>query len=182
MGIEIAHPPRLGDGERQRLIVIVLEHMMGDIVGHGFEHGVAGFGRDFAAAHRAGKQDLEIDLMVGGVDAGRIVDGVGVDAPALKGIFDAAELGGAEVGALAHHLGAQIAAVDAQGIVERCGHGAGEKLPGGRNAKTERHRQAAHDHDLFDLPRGADAAHGKLAQRPDSIWHIPLRVGRSSQA
>ena len=55
--------------------------------------------------------------MVGRVDAGRIVDGVGVDAPALARIFDAAELRRAEIGAFADDLGAHLAAVDAHRVV-----------------------------------------------------------------
>ena len=35
-------------------------------------------------AHRRRQRDLDVDLLVGGVDAGRVVDGVGVDAPAAR--------------------------------------------------------------------------------------------------
>ena len=55
--------------------------------------------------------------MVGGVDAGGVVDGVGVDPPAGQRELDAAGLGDAEVGALADHLAAQVAAVDADRVV-----------------------------------------------------------------
>ncbi len=47
-----------------------------------------------------------------------VVDRVGVDAPALERELDAAELGGAEVAALAENLAAQLAAIDAHpGVV-----------------------------------------------------------------
>jgi hypothetical protein len=55
--------------------------------------------------------------MVGSVDAGRIVDGIGVDAPAVQRIFHAPALGEAEIGALADHLGAHLRAIDPEGVV-----------------------------------------------------------------
>ncbi len=55
--------------------------------------------------------------MVGGVDAGGIVDRVGVDATAAPGIGDAPELGEAKVGALADHRAAQLGREDADRIV-----------------------------------------------------------------
>ena len=55
--------------------------------------------------------------MVGSVHARRIVHRIGVDAPAGPGIFDAAQLGDAQIGAFAHHLGADLAAIDAQGVI-----------------------------------------------------------------
>ncbi len=56
------------------------------------------------------KRDLDVDLDVGGVDAGGIVDGVGVEPDAGERRLDAAALGHAEIGALADHLAAQIVA------------------------------------------------------------------------
>ncbi len=60
--------------------------------------------------------------MVGGVDARRVVDGVSIDAAAAQGIFNATLLGEAEIAAFAHHLGAQLAAIDAQRIVGAVAH------------------------------------------------------------
>ncbi len=67
--------------------------------------------------HRRAQQDLDVDLVVRGVDAGRVVDEVGIDAPARQRVLDAAELGDAEIGALADHAGAHLAPVDAQRVV-----------------------------------------------------------------
>ena len=50
------------------------------------------------------ERDLDVDLDVGGVDAGRIVDRVGVEPHAAQRRLDAAALGHAEIGALADHL------------------------------------------------------------------------------
>lgn len=60
--------------------------------------------------------------MVGGVHAGAVVDGVGVDLAALAagpgpGELDAAELGQAQVAALADDAGPHVGAVDADGVV-----------------------------------------------------------------
>jgi len=57
--------------------------------------------------------------MVRGVDAGGIVDRIGVDPPAFAfgtahaRIFDAPQLRRAEIGAFAHDARADVAAVDA---------------------------------------------------------------------
>ena len=66
---------------------------------------------------RDAQQDLDVDLVVGGVDAGGVVDRVGVDAHAVQRGLDAAALREAEVAALADHLAAQLAAVDAHRVV-----------------------------------------------------------------
>ncbi len=63
------------------------------------------------------EQDLDVDLVVGGVHAGGVVDEVGVEQHAVLRRLDAAQLGQAQVAALAHHLAAQVAAVDAQRVV-----------------------------------------------------------------
>jgi hypothetical protein len=65
----------------------------------------------------APEQDLDVDLVVGGVDAGGVVDEVGVEQHAVLRRLDAALLGHAQVAALAHHLAAQLVAVHAQGVV-----------------------------------------------------------------
>src|SRR3546814_3375447 len=60
------------------------------------------------------EQNLDVDLVVGAVDAGGVVDEVGVAASAGRAVFDAAELRHAEIGTLADHLRAQPLRVDAQ--------------------------------------------------------------------
>ena len=56
--------------------------------------------------------------MVGAVDAGRVVDEVGVDAAALERELDAALLGAAEIATLAHYPAAQLGAIDPDRVVE----------------------------------------------------------------
>ncbi|CRM91320.1 hypothetical protein [Pseudomonas sp. 22 E 5] len=60
--------------------------------------------------------------MVGAVHATGVVDEVGVGAAAIEAEFHATQLGHAEVAALAHHLAAQLVAVDAQRIVSLVAH------------------------------------------------------------
>lgn len=55
--------------------------------------------------------------MVGGVHTGAVVDRVGVDPAAAPGELDPAELGGAEVAALADDLGPQVLAADPDRVV-----------------------------------------------------------------
>src|SRR5262249_41596289 len=63
------------------------------------------------------EQNLDVDLMVRHVDAGRVVDRVGVDAPALARVSDPAALGHGEVGAFADYRRSDLAAVDANRVV-----------------------------------------------------------------
>ena len=63
------------------------------------------------------EQDLDVDLVVGGVDPGAVVDGIGVDPHARQRGLDAAELAGTEVAALADDLAAQVSAVDPDRVV-----------------------------------------------------------------
>ena len=74
-------------------------------------------GGERAVAHGLVQQDLDVHLVVGGVDAGAVVDRVGVDPPAGPGVLDPAQLGEAEVAALADHLGPQVRAVDPDRVV-----------------------------------------------------------------
>ena len=70
-----------------------------------------------ALGHHGAEQDLDVDLVVAAIDAGRVVDRVGVDQAAVERVLDAAALGQTEVAALADHSAAQLDAVDAQAVV-----------------------------------------------------------------
>ena len=70
-----------------------------------------------AVVHRAVEHDLDVHLVVGGVDARTVVDRVGVDAAAGERVLDPAVLGEAEVAALANAAAAQLAAVDPHRVV-----------------------------------------------------------------
>ena len=106
-----------GDGERQRLRLVVGQHELGDLVGHRPEQLVALLAGELAGGDDAVEQDLDVDLVVAAVDAGRVVDGVGEHEPAADGVLDAPELGQAEVAALADDAAAQVGAVHAHPVV-----------------------------------------------------------------
>ncbi len=84
------------------------EDVGGHLVGHGHEQGVAVLALQLARPLRLTSEDLDVDLVVGAIDPGGVVDGVGVDTAAGAGVGDAAGLGEAEVGALADHGAAQL--------------------------------------------------------------------------
>src|SRR5205807_6919716 len=63
------------------------------------------------------EQDFDVDLVVGRIDAGGVVDGVGVDAAAAHRVFDAGLLRKAKIGAFADDAHAQLGGVDAQRVV-----------------------------------------------------------------
>ena len=66
--------------ERAVLAVVVAQHERGDLVGHADEQRVAIDLGQLAVVHRAVEHDLDVHLVVGGVDARAVVDRVGVDA------------------------------------------------------------------------------------------------------
>ena len=117
--MHVDHRQRLpaGDEQRQRLRLVVVEHEVGDLVGHRLEQLVALLRRQLAGGDDAVEEDLDVDLVVAAVDAGRVVDGVGVDQAAGERVLDPAELGEPEVAALADHPAAQLVAVDAHAVV-----------------------------------------------------------------
>ena len=114
---EIVEPAALRQRQRQRLQIIVAQHERGHVIGHLAEHLVSLVERDGARAHRLAERDLDIHLDVGGVDAGGIVDGIGVEPHAVQRGLDAPALRHAEIGALADHLAFEIPAGDADRIV-----------------------------------------------------------------
>ena len=118
--LQIAHQPHigleplalrgLGQGQRLALRVIVRQHQRRDLVGQAVQHLVPlRLRRACRRAISGVERDLDVDLVVGGVDAGGIVDRIGVDAAALERIFDAAQLRHAEIGAFADHRRANVA-------------------------------------------------------------------------
>ena len=138
--MDVDHRQRLpaGDRQRQRLRPVVVEHELGDLVGH--RRAAASLrcsSVSSPSAHHSAEQDLDVDLVVAAVDAGRVVDRVGVDQPAVERVLDAAALGEAEVAALADHPAAQLGAVDAQAVVgpvADVGVGLGRRLDVGADA------------------------------------------------
>ncbi len=133
---------------------VVPEDLGRHVVGHLDQQGVALLVRQVALGHHPVEQDLDVDLVVAGVDAGGVVDGVVVQAHPGAGGLDPAPLGQAEVAALADHAAAQVRTVHPQAVVGLVPH-LGVGLVGG-------------------LDVGADAAvpqqvHRCLQRRPDHL-------------
>ena len=105
------------DAEQVVLRDVVGEHERGDVLGGRGDLLVAALGGELAALHQRVQQDLDVDLVVGAVDARGVVDGVGVDPPARPRVLDAAALGEPQVAALADDRDAQLGAVDADRVV-----------------------------------------------------------------
>ena len=103
--------------DRLCLAVVVAQDEAGDVVGHLGEQLVALLLGHVAVRDHAAEEDLDVDLVVGAVDAGRVVDGVRVDPPAGQRVLDAGALREAEVAALADHARADVLAVHAQPVV-----------------------------------------------------------------
>ena len=103
--------------QRIGLVIVMREHETGDIIGHLRQHRVAV--RLFQGAEADGlrREDLDVHFVVGRIHTGRVVDGVGVEAPAREGELDAGGLGHAEVCPLPDDLGLQIAAIDAHAVI-----------------------------------------------------------------
>ena len=106
-----------GHRDRLSLSVIVLQTQRRHIVCHFDQHIVALFFSHIAAPDDLTQSDLDIDLVVGTIDAGGIVDRVAVDPAAGPREFDSAQLCRAQVSPLADNLAAQFATVDAQPVI-----------------------------------------------------------------
>ena len=98
-------PRRCAKEIAQRLLVIVAQDEMRHLVGH-LGQAARCVPRIVSLPARTGaaERDLDIDLDVGGVDPGGIVDRIGIEPHAALRRLDAAALGHAEIGALADDL------------------------------------------------------------------------------
>jgi hypothetical protein len=129
-----------GVGQGLGLALVVGQDQLGHVAGHLDQQGVALLGGEIAPGLDGVEQDLDVDLVVGAVDPGRVVDGVGVDPHAGPGQLDAGPLGEAQVAALGHHPAADLGGVDPQGVVGLVAHlgvGLAGRLDVGADAAVE---------------------------------------------
>ena len=103
--VHLRHRRGLGRGalERLRLVVVVAQDECRHLVGHLGQQLVSLLPRQVAVGDDRVEQDLDVDLVVGAVDAGRVVDRVREDAAAAERVLDPGALREAEVAALADH-------------------------------------------------------------------------------
>ena len=114
---EILEAASLGERDRERLQGVVAQHQRRDVVGHGGEQAVPPRQIELAGAHGAAEGDLDVDLDVGGVDPGGVVDRVGIAASAGEAELDPRPRRHAEIGALADDARAELRRRDPDGIV-----------------------------------------------------------------
>ena len=108
---------QLERAERLALQVVVAQHQGRDLGGHARQQAVAIAARQLALGYLRVEQDLDVHLDVRSVDAGGIVDEVGIEATPGERVLDASALCQAQVAAFADHPGPQLAAVDAHRVV-----------------------------------------------------------------
>ncbi len=115
--VHLAPPPV----ERQEptLARVVREHVGAHLVGERRQERVSRLRRQPAARDQRRQADLEVDLVVRQVDAGRVVDRVDVDPPAGERVRDPPALRHAEVPALRDDAHAERARRHADGVVRR---------------------------------------------------------------
>ena len=99
------------------MLVIVLQDQGSHLIGHFGEQLVTLLHGEIAAGDRLVDQDLDVDFVIRGVDTGRIVDRIGVEASASQGRLDAATLGAAQIGAFADDPAAQFLGIDAGCVI-----------------------------------------------------------------
>ena len=109
--VDLRHRAGLGDrrAERLRLLVVVAQDERGDLPLHLLEERVPLLRGHVAGRHDRVEQDLDVHLVVGAVDAGRVVDRVREDPAAAERELDAGTLREAEISALADHSAAKLA-------------------------------------------------------------------------
>ena len=104
-------------GDRLRLVEVVREDPIDDLVGNVGDQRVPLVTVHDAGGDLAVEQDLEVDLSIGAVDAARVVDEVGVDLAAVLGVLDTSPLGEPKIAALDHCPASQIGPIDSEGVV-----------------------------------------------------------------
>src|SRR5208282_1883641 len=127
---------KLLEAERQHLIAIVSDDAVGDFAGACGKRAVARVESELAASYGRIEQNFQIDFVIGHIDAGRIVDRVGVDTPAGERVLDARLLGESEVAAFDDYFGAKVRRGDSACVVGVIGD-FGFGLGGGANVSPD---------------------------------------------
>src|ERR1017187_11033890 len=108
---------KLLEAERQHLISIVSDDTVGDFAGACGKRAVAGVASELAAGYGRLEQNFQIDFVIGHIDAGRVVDRVGVETPAGERVLDKRLFGETEVAAFDDYFGAKFGRGDSACIV-----------------------------------------------------------------
>ncbi len=114
---DIGYTPSSPEADGQCLQVIILKTRLGHFLGHLRQESVAFFCRELARGNRRAHCYLDIYFLVGGIDASRVVDRVGIDAAPCSREIDARFLRHPEVRALADDFHLEFVRLDPNGIV-----------------------------------------------------------------
>ena len=173
----------LFETQRQDLVAIVGDNAAGDFVGACGERVVARVEGELAAGHGGLEQNLQIDFVIRHVDTGRIVDRVGVDAPAGERVLDASPLRETQVAALDYYPGAKLGRSDSAcvvGVVGDFGVGLASRANVGADAavvkEIDRRAQDALNQGLAVERVGIAAERG--ARLRSSARFVSVRGGR----
>ena len=88
------------------LQAIVTQYQFFDILRHVVQHPVAFGGGDLACVHFHIQPDFGIHFMIGAINPGGVVDGVGKDATARQRKLNPPGLGCTQITAFCHHFAA----------------------------------------------------------------------------
>src|SRR5690606_7223815 len=80
---------RFRQAQRATLQIVMRKHERRDLIGHLAEQCVALLESEFSSVDSSVQQDLDVHLMIGGVDAGGIVDEVRINATASQRVLNA---------------------------------------------------------------------------------------------
>ena len=104
------------------LVAVVGEHQSAHLVGHRGQQRTALARINPRCVDQGVHQDLDVHLMVRAVDAGGIVQRVGIDPTAAEVELDTTQRCHAEVATLPDHLGSQLIPVDPDGVIGAVAH------------------------------------------------------------
>ena len=123
-GVDVDHRRRLcqGSADRLRLLVVVAQHEVADLVRHLREERIPLLLGEVALRDDRVEQDLDVHLVVRAVDTGRVVDRIHVDAAAQPCVRDARALRQSEVPALADDATPEVLGVDADRVARAVAH------------------------------------------------------------
>ena len=126
------HFSRFAERDREGLEIVVAQAQIGDFVGHRRQQPVALLHVQLIGPQGRAQGDFDVHLKVRGIDAGGIIDCVGIAAAAMEVEFDPRLLGRAQIGAFADHLGTDFGCGNAD-LVVRPVAGIGIGFVGGAN-------------------------------------------------
>src|SRR5665213_764101 len=98
------------EADRLALQIVVAQDQRCDLAGGRHQQPVTPAARDRRAGIGRIQQYFEVDLDIGSVDAGRIVDEIGINMAATGGVLDPPALGESEISAFPDHAGTQVRA------------------------------------------------------------------------